>query len=161
MGSRDKVSPSPHDPLPGQPPCAVGRVFLGRDHGNGIVGRGMRAFHIHHTCLAAFSGAQRPCATRDGWMDGRMDALLSLPCEQVLPAVIHVVSGWAAMGGHPGAGLAPHSMTPWGGCSHQPCGLSGLRGGVLRGSQCRDEHKDLGSAFPTCSSDCLLLLCGI
>lgn len=65
--------------------------------------------------------------------------------------VTHVVSGrapWEA----PGAKLAPRSLAPRGRCSHQPRDCPGS------GSLPRDEHRELGSALPTCSSDCLLIL---
>lgn len=83
-------------------------------------------------------------AARSGWH------LPSLPCEQVLPLMIHVVSGWAAVGGHPGPELASRGVAPW--------GLPGLWGVLVKGSPLGwDEHWELGSGFPTCSWDCLLL----
>lgn len=42
------------------------------------------------------------------------------------PAVIHVVSG--GCGWAPGTEPIPHGMVPWGRCSQQPWGLSGLGG---------------------------------
>lgn len=104
--------------------CAWGR--------SGIAGRGMGgAFCNDCSCLAAISGPQRPCAAgRAACCPRRLAgcSLPSQPCEQVLPAMIHVVSDRAAVGGHPGAEPAPCSGGPRGCCSRQ--GLPSLGGGV-------------------------------
>ena len=95
----------------------------------GSWGEGWGAFCNHHSHLAAISRPRRPCAAGRAaccllWLAGC--SLPSLPCEQVLPARIHVVSGWVAVGGYPGAELAPRGVAPQGRCSHQCRGLPGL-----------------------------------
>lgn len=71
--------------------------------------------------------------------------------------MIHVVSGWVAVGGHPGAELALCGAAPQGCCSHQGTAWSWGGGGWGEGfPPCWGEHRDVGSDFPTCSWDCLL-----
>lgn len=95
------------------------------------------AFHNPCSCLAVISGPRRPCAAvRAACCPLRLDgcSLPSFLCEQVLPAMIHVVSGWVAVGGHPGAELAPCGAALQGCCSHQGTAWSWGGGGGVRGS---------------------------